>query len=194
MHCEHCWKQTRLRAWLRKFGGVSNLRNYISFFELLFNSKEISIHHSVLDGLGGWATWKEKYKPIRGMIDDIFKLAKNAFSLKILYRYTKRSVKKFVCLRVLLVGIVVSWVLTQRRNYRRLLNSSLWRGLRVLYTGYLRRIISRRSSYFHELHLPGLQHPWGYTEGACLTRISLALLAVSTQRLCCARRKEERKR
>ena len=28
------------------------LHNYISFFELLFNSKETSIHHSVPDGLG----------------------------------------------------------------------------------------------------------------------------------------------
>ena len=51
--------------------------------------------------------WK-KYKPIRGIIGDIFKLAKNAFSLNNLHRYTKRSVKKFVCLHVLLVGIVVS--------------------------------------------------------------------------------------
>lgn len=44
-----------LRAWLIKFRGVSKhyLRNYISLFELLFNSKEISIHHSVPDGLGG---------------------------------------------------------------------------------------------------------------------------------------------
>jgi len=38
--------------------------------------------------------WK-KYKPIRGIIGDIFKLAKNAFSLNNLHRYTKRSVKKF---------------------------------------------------------------------------------------------------
>ena len=72
--------------------------------------------------------WK-KYRPIRGMIEDIFKLAKDAFSLKKLHRYTKRSVKKFVCLHVLLVGIVVSLVLTQRRNYRRLPNGSWWRGL-----------------------------------------------------------------
>ncbi|MCD6203765.1 MAG: transposase [Methanophagales archaeon] len=44
-----------LRAWLIKFRGVSKhyLRNYISFFELLFNSKKTSIHHSVPDGLGG---------------------------------------------------------------------------------------------------------------------------------------------
>ncbi|HEC57711.1 MAG TPA: hypothetical protein ENI32_07575 [Candidatus Syntrophoarchaeum butanivorans] len=30
----------------------------------------------------------------KGMIEDIFKLAKNAFSLKNLHRYTERSVKK----------------------------------------------------------------------------------------------------
>jgi hypothetical protein len=33
--------------------------------------------------------WKE-YRPIRGMIEDIFKLAKNAFSLRKLHRYTER--------------------------------------------------------------------------------------------------------
>jgi len=49
-----------LRAWLRKFGGVSKhyLRNYISFFELLFNSKETSIYRSVPDGLGDERTFK----------------------------------------------------------------------------------------------------------------------------------------
>ena len=43
-----------LRAWLRKFRGVSKhyLGKYISFFELLFNSKKTSIHHYVPDGLG----------------------------------------------------------------------------------------------------------------------------------------------
>jgi len=46
----------------------------------------------------------EKYKSIRGMMEDIFKLAKNAFSL-----------------------------LTQRRNYRRLPNGSWWRGLNDVY-------------------------------------------------------------
>jgi hypothetical protein len=51
--------------------------------------------------------WKE-YRPIRGMIEDIFKLAKDAFSLRKLHRYTERSVGNFICLNVLLVGIVVS--------------------------------------------------------------------------------------
>ena len=51
--------------------------------------------------------WK-KYRQIRGMTEDIFKLAKDAFSLKKLHRYTMRSAEKSVCLHVLLVGIVVS--------------------------------------------------------------------------------------
>jgi hypothetical protein len=51
--------------------------------------------------------WKE-YRPIMGMIEDIFKLAKDAFSLRKLHRYTERSVGKIICLNVLLVGIVVS--------------------------------------------------------------------------------------
>jgi len=63
--------------------------------------------------------WK-KYKPIRGMIEDIFKLAKNAFSLKILHRYTKCSVKKFVCLRVLLVGIVVSLGINSKEELQKI--------------------------------------------------------------------------
>jgi hypothetical protein len=50
----------------------------------------------------------EVYKPIRGMIEDLFKLAKNAFSMKHLHRYKKLSAQKIVCLHVLLVGVVVS--------------------------------------------------------------------------------------
>ena len=73
----------------------------------------------------------EKYKPIRGMIEDIFKLAKNAFSLKNLHRYTKRSVKNFVCLHVLLVGIVVSLGINSKEELQKIAECSLWRGLYV---------------------------------------------------------------
>ena len=62
----------------------------------------------------------EKYKPIRGMIEDIFKLAKNVFSLNNLHRYTKRSVKKFVCLHVLLVGIVVSLDINSKEKLQKI--------------------------------------------------------------------------
>ena len=73
--------------------------------------------------------WK-KYKPIRGMIEDIFKLVKDAFSLKSLHRYTERSVKKIVCLHVFLVGVMV---LTQRRIYRGWLSGSWWWGLKTIF-------------------------------------------------------------
>ena len=66
--------------------------------------------------LGNW----EKYKPIRGMIGDIYKLAKNAFPLKNLHRYTKRSIKKFVCLHVLLVGIVVSLGINSKEELQKI--------------------------------------------------------------------------
>jgi len=62
----------------------------------------------------------EKYKPIRGMIEDIFKLAKNTFSLNNLHRYTKRSVKKFVCLHVFLVGIVVSLGINSKEELQKI--------------------------------------------------------------------------
>ncbi|HDM36975.1 MAG TPA: hypothetical protein ENG09_07035 [Candidatus Syntrophoarchaeum butanivorans] len=62
----------------------------------------------------------EEYKPIRSMIEEIFKLAKSAFSLKNLHRYTERSVKKFVCLHVLLVGIAVSLGINSKEELQRI--------------------------------------------------------------------------
>ena len=64
-------------------------------------------------------SWKE-YRPIRGMIEDIFKLAKNAFSLRKLHRYTERSVVKIICLNVLLVGVVVSLGFNSKEDLQRM--------------------------------------------------------------------------
>ena len=61
----------------------------------------------------------EVYRPIRGMIEDVFKLAKEAFSLKRLHRYTERSVKKIVCLDVLLVGVAISLGITSKKELQR---------------------------------------------------------------------------
>ena len=61
----------------------------------------------------------EVYRPIRGMIEDVFKLAKEAFSLKRLHRYTERSVKKIVCLDVLLVGMAISLGITSKKELQR---------------------------------------------------------------------------
>ena len=51
---------------------------------------------------------QDHYQTIRSLIEDIFKLTKDAFSLKKFHKYTTRSVKKTVCLNVLLVGLVIS--------------------------------------------------------------------------------------
>jgi len=50
----------------------------------------------------------------------LFKVAKNSFALDKLHRYTKRSVKKFVALNVLLVGVVVSLGFREKEALQRL--------------------------------------------------------------------------
>jgi len=63
--------------------------------------------------------WK-RFKPVRSVIDDLFKVAKNSFALNKIHRYTKRSVKKFVALNVLLVGVVVSLGFREKEALQRL--------------------------------------------------------------------------
>jgi len=63
--------------------------------------------------------WKE-FKPIRSYIEDIFKVAKNSFSLDKIHRYTFRSVKKFVSLGVLLVSVVILLGFNSKEELQRL--------------------------------------------------------------------------
>jgi len=62
----------------------------------------------------------ERFKAVRSRIDDLFKLAKNSFAMDKLHRYTKRFVKKFVAMNVLLVGIVVSLGFREKKALQRL--------------------------------------------------------------------------
>ncbi|MDF2955324.1 MAG: FMN reductase RutF [Candidatus Alkanophagales archaeon MCA70_species_2] len=66
----------------------------LSIFNLSNPEKEKKFYKGLVKSLKEKLENWEKYKPIRGMIENIFKLAKNAFSLKNLHRYTKRSVKR----------------------------------------------------------------------------------------------------
>lgn len=66
--------------------------------------------------LGNW----EEYRPIWGMVEGISKLTKDAFSLKKLHCYTKCSVKKIVCLHVLLVGVVVSLGIDSKKELQKI--------------------------------------------------------------------------
>jgi len=48
------------------------------------------------------------FREKRSLIEDVFKVAKNAFSLRKIHKYTTGSVLKTVCLNVLLLGLVIS--------------------------------------------------------------------------------------
>jgi hypothetical protein len=50
--------------------------------------------------------WKE-FKPVRGMIEDFFKVTKKAFGLDKLHKYTEESITKHVYLAILLTTIVI---------------------------------------------------------------------------------------
>ena len=58
----------------------------------------------------------ERYISIRSRMEDLFKLAKNAFSLDKLHRYTRKSVK----LNVLLLGMIVSIGIRRKEELHRL--------------------------------------------------------------------------
>jgi hypothetical protein len=63
--------------------------------------------------------WKD-FKPIRSVIEDLFKLAKESFALSRMHRYTMRSVKKAVAFNVLLTGAVISLGFNRKEDLQRL--------------------------------------------------------------------------
>lgn len=50
----------------------------------------------------------EEFTPIRSHIEDVFKLAKEAFSVQKIHRHSRRSVAKIVAGNVLLVGATIA--------------------------------------------------------------------------------------
>lgn len=61
----------------------------------------------------------EKFRPLRSLIEDVFKLAKSFFPNGKIHRYTQRSVQKYVSLSVLLVGILVSIGINGKEDLQR---------------------------------------------------------------------------
>jgi hypothetical protein len=88
--------------------GRSNTRDRIRLFKRLVGKLTDGLAHQNL------------YQNIRSLIKDIFKLAKNAFSLMKFHKYTTRSVKKAVCLNVLLVGLVISLGFRSKKQIQQL--------------------------------------------------------------------------
>ena len=60
------------------------------------------------------------FKPVRALIEDVFKVAKNSFSLDRLHRYTMRSVKKACSMVVLLLGVVISLGFNEKEALQKL--------------------------------------------------------------------------
>ncbi len=59
--------------------------------------------------------WGE-FPPILSLIKDLFKLAKEAFALRAVHRYSRGSVIKFVALSVLLLGAVILTGINQKKQ------------------------------------------------------------------------------
>ena len=62
-------------------------------------------------------------KPIRSLIEDVFKLAKKACNMEDLHRYTMRSVKKYCSLAVVLTGSVTAFFISDKKELQRLAES-----------------------------------------------------------------------
>ncbi len=102
---------------------INRLDRILSYPLSIFSSKNLmskiklfkALKAKLMNLLRGW----EKFKALRSMIEDVFKLAKS-FGLRKLHRYTRRSVLKFAALNVLLVGIFVAMGFREKKVLQRL--------------------------------------------------------------------------
>lgn len=64
-----------------------------------------NLKHELFKKLGQW----KKFKPIRGKIEDFFKLLEQGLNMKQMHKYTPKSVQKTVYLNVFLGSLIISW-------------------------------------------------------------------------------------
>ncbi len=62
-------------------------------------------------------------KPVRSLIEDVFKVAKKTCNMENLHRYTMRSVKKYCSLAVFLTGAVTTFFINDKKGLQRLAES-----------------------------------------------------------------------
>jgi hypothetical protein len=87
-------------------------RNYVEEKKRFYDSLVLEFKEKIM-------RWKD-FKPIRSIIEDLFKLAKNSFALSKQHRYTMRSVKKACAFCVLLTGVVISLGINRKEDLQRL--------------------------------------------------------------------------
>ena len=100
------------------------LRYPLNIFDSKRNTKEekklykklVAKFKSLIENWGG-------LRPIRSLIEDMFKLAKKACDMENLHRYTMRSVKKYCSLAVFLTGAVIAFSVCDKKMLQRLAES-----------------------------------------------------------------------
>ena len=97
----------------RKNCNFKKLFNMLRYPLKIFDSKrntekEIKFYKEI-------SKWKE-FRSVRSIIEDVFKLAKKAYSMEDLHRYTRNSVLKYCSLAVLLVGMTVNYGINERKE------------------------------------------------------------------------------
>ena len=82
------------------------------------NEKEINLYKGIIAKFKELISkWKE-FRSLRSIIEDIFKLAKKAYSMEDLHRYTRSSIQKYCSLAVLLVRITVNYGIRERKELK----------------------------------------------------------------------------
>ena len=100
------------------------LRYPLNIFDSKRNTKEekklykklVAKFKSLIENWGG-------LRPIRSLIEDVFKLAKKTCNMENLHRYTMRSVKKYCSLAVFLTGAVIAFSVCDKKMLQRLAES-----------------------------------------------------------------------
>ena len=109
----------------RKNCNFKKLFNMLKYPLKIFDSKrdtkkEIKIYKEIIAKFKELISkWKE-FRSIRSIIEDVFKLAKKAYSMEDLHRYTRSSVQKYCSLAVLLLGITVNYGIKGRKELQAL--------------------------------------------------------------------------
>ncbi|TFH47386.1 MAG: IS4/IS5 family transposase [ANME-2 cluster archaeon] len=109
----------------RKNCDYSRLFDMLSYPLVIFDSKkdteiEKRIYEKLVSKFKSLIkSWRE-LRPIKSMIEDVFKLAKNSYSMAKLHRYTMSSVKKHCSLNVLLIGMTISAGIQDKKALQRL--------------------------------------------------------------------------
>lgn len=107
------------------FNKLFDMLSYpLNIFDSKRNTKEekklykrlVAKFKSLIENWGG-------LKPVRSLIEDVFKVAKKACNMENLHRYTMRSVKKYCSLAVFLTGVVTAFFISDKKGLQRLAES-----------------------------------------------------------------------